>query len=543
MTDSDVTLVTASIIVTGAPDDLDLAQVDAEVAAQVRPVIRIGRDLTDMVDDAVSSLVHYNGREPRVFRYVDALARVSRVEDEDGRMRSRIKQYDRQTLVGELARAGEWVKTRVVPTDDGGTRRVQSPSIPSAAVVAELHGSADLYTQIPALDQIVGCPVFCRDGLLQTVPGYSAKTRTWFEPTGSVRIPHVPDRPGRGDLRRALELLLDELLQGFPFESDADRAHAVGLALTLITRRLFRGLVPMHGFDAPTEGTGKTLLVEATLLLVSGVRPLLVSAPPSRDDAEWDKRIVSALLSGRQFIVWDNVSQNDALDSASLAKLLTADTYGGRLLGLNKDLELPVRLVSIYTGNNVTLSREMARRVVRTRINAHSEVPSQGREFKHDPLLAWVEENRGDLLWALYVLVRNWLARGGPAFAGEALGSYPEWSRTVGGILQEAGINGFLGNRQDVYDSVSEHGGEDAFFQAWWELKGGLATSTEELGKLMQEHLGLTSKLGYGPPTVEAVGARVRKMLGRVTGAYEVFQASSRPKQYALRPIAIKNAA
>lgn len=541
MTDTNITLVTASVIVTG--DAVNLSDINEDVESTRRQVIRAGRDLTDMVDEAVSSLVRYNRTEPRVFRYVEMLARVARVEDSDGRVRARIKQHDRQTLVGELARAGEWVKIREVPDGDGGTRRVQSATLPSAAVAAELHGSADLYTDIPALDQVVGCPIFSRSGSLQETPGYSPSTRTWYESTRSTVIPKVPERPSSGDLKRALDLLVGEMFEGFPFETDADRAHAVSLPITMVVRQLFEGLVPMHGFDAPTEGTGKTLAVSSSLLLVSGTTPLLLSAPSSKDDAEWDKRITSALLSGRQYIVWDNVSQRDTLDSASLAKLLTGDVYGGRLLGQNRELDLPVRLVVAYTGNNVTMSREMARRVVLSRQNAHMEIPSQGRKFKHDPLPPWIEENRGELLWALYVLVRNWLALGRPNFSGEALGSYPGWSRVVGGIIERAGIPGFLGNRQAVYDNVEEHGSEDAFFQAWWDLKGGLGTTTEELGKLMRDHLGMTGKLGVGTPTVGAVGKRLQSLRGRVSGDYEVFLTSSRPKTYALRQKSSANSA
>lgn len=503
-------------------------------AAVTRPVVQVGRDLTEMIADAVDALVSYNSRDARVFRHLDSLVRISRVEEKDGRIRARLKGYDRITLVGELARAAEWVQVRRVTTDDGVEFR-QRPVMPSTAVVGELIGSADMYTQLPALDQIVGCPVFSETGELQTTPGYSPQTRTWYESVRRTDIPDVPRTPSRHDVERA-KVLLGELLEGFPFESDADRAHAIGLALTMVTRHmLVGGLVPMHGFDAPTEGTGKTLLVEALLLMTSGVRPLLVSAPSSRDDAEWDKRIASALLNGRQFIVWDNVSSDDVLDSGSLAKLLTADTYGGRLLGSNTELELPNRLVSIYTGNNVSMSKEMARRTVRTRINANMEIPSQGRVFKHSPLLPWVDENRGELLWSLYVLVRNWITQGRPNFSGQALGSYETWSRVIGGILETADIPGFLGNRAEVYESVAESNSEDTFVTAWFDIYGYNGITIESIGKLAFEHLGMRDRSGFGQPTKEAVGRRVKQLVGRVTCDRQIYLMTNRPKMYALR--------
>jgi hypothetical protein len=292
----------------------------------------------------------------------------------------------------------------------------------------------------------------------------------------------------------------------------------------------------MHGIDAPTEGTGKTLLVETALFITSGTQPLLLSAPSSRDDAEWDKRITAALLAGRQFMVWDNV--NETLDSASLAKLLTADVYGGRLLGASKDVELPVRLISVYTGNNVSLSREMARRIVRCRLNAHMEIPSQGREFKHTPLLEWVRDNRGDLLWAIYVLVRNWISRGRTPFKGAPLGSYEEWSKTVGGILDAAGVDGFLANREEVYAQVEESEGEHAFFTEWWKEFGDREVTVEDatLRKLAKQHLGLVHGSGtVDLPSGRQVGMRLSAMKGRVYGDFSVELADRRPKKYAIR--------
>lgn len=506
----------------------EVANAAPEPVVVPRARIQVGRDLNEMVTDAVAALVQYNENEtgPKVFRYVDVLARVSRVEEPDGLFRARIKQYDRATLTGELARAAEWFSW-------SERQHAPRPAVPHPHVVGEILGSADLYTDIPALDQIVGCPIFSADGCLQTTSGYSAATRTWYDAMDTIEIPEVPSTPDVDDVVKAKRLLVDDLLGDFPFDSDADRAHAIGLAVTLVARRLFRGQVPLHGFDAPTEGTGKTLLVESLLTLVSGIQPSLSSAPASRDDAEWDKRITAALLNGRQYMVWDNV--NDTLQSASLAKLLTSSTYGSRLLGLNKDLELPVRLITIYTGNNVGLTREMARRTVRCRLNTHTEIPSQGRSFKHDPLLPWVIENRGRLLWSLYVLVRNWLSRGRQPFLGNVLGSYEEWSRVVGGVLDAAEIPGFLTNREAVYESVEEGSSELSFFEAWWSQYMDSPVESDGLCKLAQEHLGMSDKLGLRPPSAQQVGMRLNKLIDRVSGPFEVKLMKARPRTWALR--------
>jgi putative DNA primase/helicase len=66
--------------------------------------------------------------------------------------------------------------------------------------------------------------------------------------------------------------------------------------------------------------------------------------------------------------------------------------------------------------------------------------------------------------------VQNWLAAGKPSFKGRPLGSFEAWSRIMGGILQAAGIAGFLGNQNEFYESADEDTlAARCFVQVWWE--------------------------------------------------------------------------
>ena len=53
---------------------------------------------------------------------------------------------------------------------------------------------------------------------------------------------------------------------------------------------------------------------------------------------------------------------------------------------------------------------------------------------------------------AALTLARNWFSEGRPQWSGRPLGSYEEWSRLVGGILEAADIPGFLGNKSEARD-------------------------------------------------------------------------------------------
>jgi hypothetical protein len=93
--------------------------------------------------------------------------------------------------------------------------------------------------------------------------------------------------------------------------------------------------------------------------------------------------------------------------------------------------------------------------------------------FKYPDLRLWARQNRGDLIWAGLTLVRAWIAEGMPA--GKAImGSYEEWAKVVGGVLDVAGVPGFLGNSERLYASAEEEmAAWGEFVAAWWtEFRG-----------------------------------------------------------------------
>ncbi|MEX0749255.1 MAG: ATPase, partial [Dehalococcoidia bacterium] len=122
------------------------------------------------------------------------------------------------------------------------------------------------------------------------------------------------------------------------------------------------------------------------------------------------------------------------------------------------------------TGNNLPLSDEITRRAGSIRIDAKTDRPWEGRTYRHPDLVCWLKRHRHDVIWACLVLVRHWLARGRPDWTGQPMGSYESWCRVLGGILETAGISGFLENRRELYrrgDVDSEEW--RAFTSSWWE--------------------------------------------------------------------------
>ena len=108
-------------------------------------------------------------------------------------------------------------------------------------------------------------------------------------PPGFV-LPPIPDNPSEADLRRGRRIV-EEVLRDFPFENEASRAHAWAAILTGVLRASIAGCTPLHVFDAPQAGTGKTLLAQLVAMISTGKEACIMTAP--REDEEWRKKIVS----------------------------------------------------------------------------------------------------------------------------------------------------------------------------------------------------------------------------------------------------------
>ncbi|MCL2001357.1 MAG: hypothetical protein FWG74_07980, partial [Planctomycetes bacterium] len=132
------------------------------------------------------------------------------------------------------------------------------------------------------------------------------------------------------------------------------------------------------------------------------------------------------------------------LDYPTLAAAITVGSWSDRLLGTNRKATVPVDAAIVITGVNIQIGGDMNRRCVLVRLDPATEKPWE-TPFEFDPEV-YVKEHRTELIGALLTLVRNWIAQGRPLWTEKAFGSFESWSRVVGGVLQAAGVEGFLAN-------------------------------------------------------------------------------------------------
>lgn len=403
-------------------------------------IVHNGRQLDAVVAEATAALVAAN-EPPTMFVRAGQLARLRQDEDERPIIEGLRAEHARLAL----ADAADWWRS----LKDGGLTATSPPLEVATSVLA--RGDWPL----PALAGVVELPVLRADGSFHIDHGYDPATRLYHWHRGD-RYEPIPDTPSVTELRAAVELV-DEMLCDFPWDTSADRANAWALLLTPLVRAIV-GQVPMALIDAPEPGTGKGLLVKIATMVTTG-RPAALMAWPASDE-ELEKKVTATLMAGSTVVVFDNVE--GMIKSPTLAAVLTADAWQGRVLGRSEVIMVPNRATWAATGNNIDVGGDLARRCYRIRLDARQARPWLRDGFRHPDLEGWVTANRPRLLHALCTVVRSWWVAGRTYATGlSAMGGYSAWVRTVGGILDHAGVPGFLANLAEF------HAQADREAQAW----------------------------------------------------------------------------
>jgi hypothetical protein len=451
-------------------------------------------DLSRAVERAWSLLLASN-RTPWLFRYAGIPTWV--VPDDEGRPVATALSDER--LRHMLAKLAVW-------------RRINRqgelvPAHPPMPLVKSVLATPD--PGLPVLVGIVNTPVFGRNGKLLTTPGYHPDARLLYSPAPGFEVPAIAQRPSAEQVAAARSLICDDLLGDFPFVSPSEHAHAVALLLLGFLRSMIDGPTPLHLIEKPTPGTGATLMVDAIATILTGAGASVMTE--GRDDEEWRKRVTAKLRQVPSIVLIDNLRQK--LDSAAVAAALTAPFWEDRILGASEMARLPIRCIWIATGNNPEFSNEMARRLVRIRLDAHVERPWQRAGFRHPDLMIWVRANRVRLVAACLTLCQSWIAAGRPRGA-RTIGSYENWAQVLGGVLDVAGVDGFLGNLDEMLEASDGEGAVwRSFVSAWWDRFG-----TAEVGTSDLYELALTAEppLPLGSGNDRAQRTRLGKALSRM---------------------------
>jgi len=135
---------------------------------------------------------------------------------------------------------------------------------------------------------------------------------------------------------------------------------------------------------------------------------------------------------------------------------------------------VPQRATWLATGNNIKLGGDLARRCYRIRLDAKTSRPFLRKDFTHSDLVTWVSEHRAELVGALLTLARAWYAAGKPKYEHlPSLATFSSWVKVIGGILEYAGVHGFLSNLEQLYEEADEDSTQwETFLHAWYQAVG-----------------------------------------------------------------------
>lgn len=455
------------------------------------PVIETALGFDDLTATVTSALLSSNAQNPRLFRTADGdTARINRTSS-----------GAKLELINTQAKWMNALSERVLFENSDG-HRVPPPT----AVVQYMHGASGL--ALPEIDGIVTVPIFAPDGRLRVEAGYDPELKVYLSPVGHY-IP-VPDVVTDADLQNAKARLL-EILWDIPFSDDFDgehplkqyldavddsghrlpnlergassRANFIALLLQPFMQALISGNVPIYVITKPKMGTGASLLAGVAYTIQTGapftVRSVADNIP------EFEKQLLAALASGDATVIFDNIKIT--IHSPNLEAALTSGVFKGRILGKTDEVSVSMKQKTIaLTGNNLETSDELRRRMVPSYLDAATPNPATDRQadtFKHPKLEGYCKDHRAELVWACHVLIRSWIQNDRPPGTA-SMASFESYASVMSGVLDNAGIAGFLDNRTSYMDTESvEQDLNTDFIQAWWdEFKITKVTMDELLG-------------------------------------------------------------
>lgn len=348
-----------------------------------------------------------------------------------------------------------------VNENEGANGTTYGYAWPDPGTMAATMSRAD---QFAPLDRISHAPFVREDGTVVTEPGYDEQTRTMLIPDPVFDGLEVPEHPSAEEITAARELLLTEWLGDFPFESDVDRANVMALIITPAIRGMVPK-VPLAVVDGLQMGVGKNLLADNLLTVYTGTAAEPMNWVPEADELR--KQITAAFRTGAEFFVFDEAH---TVEGAPLAQALTATTWQDRILGVSTMAAFPNVITWMSLGNNVQVRGDLTRRVYRIALRPKYANPQdrKAETFRHPgqsglDLGSWTRKHRRELMTAILTLVRAWFAQGCPRpKRGVSFGSFEVWERITGGIIETAGLTGFLDNLK-VWRSESD------FDTQYWE--------------------------------------------------------------------------
>lgn len=379
-------------------------------------IVRPG-ELPQAVDRVEQALID---NEVDIFQRFESLVRVARIQtsaESEGIKRETgslvLQTVTSPWLREQFARNAQWAKHQkkgLVPIDP--------PTDAATAYLARVGN-----WKLRFLKGVIQAPTLRADGSVLQDKGYDPDTGLLYDP-GRTEFAKVPERPTPEEARAALEVLKRPFRE-VRFDSDPHRSVALAAVMTALVRRMFSA-APLFAIDAPTAGSGKSLLSEIICIIATGHKPAMMSQ--GKSDEENEKRLSSVLMAGDPVIVIDNCDR--PIEGDFLCTMLSQEKVKPRILGRSEVANVPTGSLVVATGNNIELAGDITRRTLFCRIDTGEERPDQ-IDYSFDAI-AETTEMRPQLVVAALTILRAYIVAGRPKPL-KKIGGFEQW-----GLIREA---------------------------------------------------------------------------------------------------------
>lgn len=289
---------------------------------------------------------------------------------------------------------------------------------------------------------VIRQPVIRRNGAMVLLPEvYDEETGVLTLPSDVVIREDMPIEEAVAHLR--------DLYREFMFPDWVDKPIAERMDSVYLSRQVslmlgFYGslLVPhtenRQGgfFNANRERSGKGLLAKMVIVPVMG---RMKTRTKPKSDEEFLKTLDTTALCASSYLVLDDLPPGN-MKSQDLNSFMTTAWWSGRYMGGQREFEVPLQTIVYMTGHNVTLTGDLAGRVLEVKLEMQ-EADVQRHRIERVISETWLAktEVRSDICSALWALMRHWDKMGRPKSTATKPG-FEAWCELFGGIVEAAGL-------------------------------------------------------------------------------------------------------
>jgi hypothetical protein len=240
---------------------------------------------------------------------------------------------------------------------------------------------SNLCDKLPVIENFITLPMFHENGSIKLFSGYDMESKNYVVPSkrhlGLEKI-KIDTNLSQDQLKLEINRSYNAIMKPFETFPIQDRLNLLGALLSLLHSPSINGNTPLIGINANQKGMGKSLLSQALVASIYGLKSSLM--PYTVDEAKFEKSILAALkLRSKKPtpLIIDNVSK--PLGGDFLNSILTSGVVEERILYEAESSVLNVKSPLIFTANNIQFSEDTDRRTYM--LNLFSLVSPQKRRL------------------------------------------------------------------------------------------------------------------------------------------------------------------